>query len=86
MSDLLSEAQECAGAMKFEEALAKYDEAIAVDSKNPLAYVEKGSVLKALGRYQECVGCFDAALRILDGWEVEEDDGGRFSALQCFWY
>ena len=67
--------------MKFGEAIAKYDEAIARDAKNPLAYVEKGSVLKAIGRYRECVGCFDAALRILDGWGVSEDDGGRLDAF-----
>jgi hypothetical protein len=81
LSDLLDEAQELASAMKFDEALAKYDEAIAADAKNPLAYVEKGSVLKALGRYQECIACFDAALRVLDGWDVSKDDGGRLDAF-----
>ncbi|HJJ47470.1 MAG TPA: hypothetical protein O0X39_00555 [Methanocorpusculum sp.] len=81
MSDLLDEAQELASSMKFDEALAKYDEAIAADAANPLAYVEKGSVLKALGRYKECIACFDAAIRVLDGWKVSEDDGERLDAF-----
>lgn len=81
MSDLFAEAQEYANALKFDEALAKYDEIISHDAKNPLAYVEKGSILKALGRYVECISCFDEAIRILDGWDVADDDGGRFDSF-----
>ena len=69
MSDLIEKAEELALSGKFEEALGKYDEAIKEDPADPLTYVGKASILKALGRYAECSQCMDTAIRILPEWK-----------------
>lgn len=69
MSDFIETAEELALSGKFEEALGKYDEAIKEDPSDPLTYVGKASVLKALGRYDACVECMDTAVKIIPAWK-----------------
>ncbi len=69
MSDFIEKAEELALSGKFEEAIGKYDEAIGEDPSDPLTYVGKASVLKALGRYDECIACMDTAVRIIPEWK-----------------
>lgn len=74
MSDFIEKAEELALSGKFEEALEKYDEAIGEDPSDPLTYVGKASVLKALGRYDECVECMETSVRILPEWKGADLD------------
>lgn len=53
---------------KFDEAQRAYDAAIAGDHTNPLAWIDKASVMKVLGRYDEAGACFDAALAGISAW------------------
>ncbi len=74
LSDFIEKAEELALSGKFEEALAKYGEAIGEDPADPLTYVGKASILKALGRYAECADCMDTAIRILPEWKGADVD------------
>lgn len=69
LSDFIEQAEELALSGKLEEALGKYDEAINDDPADPLTYVGKASILKALGRYAECSLCMGTAIRILPEWK-----------------
>ena len=68
MSDFIEKAEELALSGKIQEALEKYDEAIREDPTDPLTYVGKASILKALGQYDECAACMDTSIRILPEW------------------
>ncbi|MBO5368052.1 hypothetical protein J6A32_05450, partial [Methanocorpusculum sp.] len=79
MPDKIEEAEDLALAGKLDEAVAKYDEAIAEDDKNPLAYVGKASVIKAQGKFGECAEELEKALSILPEWNVAKEDEKRFA-------
>ena len=79
LSEIIDAAEDLALAGKLDEAVAKYDEAIADDPKNPLAYIGKASVIKAQGKYLECADELEKALSILPEWDVAAEDGKRFS-------
>ena len=46
---------------RLEDALACYEQALALDSSLAEAYVGKGNVLNRLERYEEALACFDKA-------------------------
>ncbi|HJJ72088.1 MAG TPA: hypothetical protein O0X95_02880, partial [Methanocorpusculum sp.] len=79
MPDKIEEAEDLALAGKLDEAVVKYDEAIADDDKNPLAYVGKASVIKAQGKFSECAEELEKALLILPEWNVAKEDEKRFA-------
>ena len=79
LPDKIEEAEDLALAGKLDEAVAKYDEAIAEDDKNPLAYVGKASVIKAQGKFGECAEELEKALSILPEWNVAKEDEKRFA-------
>ncbi len=81
LSEKIEEAENLAASGKLEEAVALFDEAIAEDPKNPLAFVGKASVIKALGKYQEAADELEKALAILPEWDVAKDDLERFNAF-----
>ncbi|HEX5031871.1 MAG TPA: tetratricopeptide repeat protein [Candidatus Eisenbacteria bacterium] len=49
---------------RYAEALADYDQALALDPKPGRAYFAKGSALGRLGRIDEALACFDRALEL----------------------
>ena len=79
LPDKIEEAEDLALAGKLDEAVVKYDEAIAEDDKNPLAYVGKASVIKAQGKFSECANELEKALSILPEWNVAKEDEKRFA-------
>lgn len=79
LPDKIEEAEDLALAGKLDEAVAKYNEAIAEDDKNPLAYVGKASVIKAQGKFGECAEELEKALSILPEWNVAKEDEKRFA-------
>ncbi len=81
LSDLIEEAEDLILSGKYPEALAKYDEAISSDPKDPLAFVGKASVLKVTGKFNECVSCMDSALSLLPEWKIAEEDTEQFNAF-----
>lgn len=86
-ADLTKKADELSLTGKFEEALQLYDQAIAVDPTDPLSWIGKASVLKALERYSECVSCFDEALKGISALEnVAEMDDTRLSNFTAMLY
>jgi tetratricopeptide (TPR) repeat protein len=51
-------------AKRFEEALAAYESALAVDPDNADAWVDKGVILRKLGRKEEALAACDCALAL----------------------
>ena len=49
---------------KFDEALSFYDKAIETNAKDPTLYNRRGLALCRLGRHEEAILSFDAALKI----------------------
>ncbi|HJJ29644.1 MAG TPA: hypothetical protein O0W87_01410 [Methanocorpusculum sp.] len=84
MSDLIEDAEELALSGKFLEALEKYDEAIEKNPADPLTYVGKASILKALGRYEECAECMDESITYLPVWDntiIDEKQLAEFTSM-----
>lgn len=49
---------------RFEEAVADFDDALALEPANALALAGRGSALRALGRHTQALASLDAALRL----------------------
>ena len=81
--DVVTEAEELALAGKFDEALKKYDEALADDPYNPLILVGKSAVFKAQGKYAECADELKKALESLSSWQVSKEDTERFNSFSA---
>jgi predicted TPR repeat methyltransferase len=64
---------------RFDEALAALDQALALDSRNAVAWTNRGNVLTALKRLDEAVHCYDQALSIQP--DLETAKRSRFLIL-----
>src|SRR5260370_28449611 len=60
--------------IRYEEALAAFEQAISLDPNSGLAYRMKGRALHALRRHEEALAVFEQALH-LDPTSVEAADG-----------
>ena len=49
---------------RYQEALACYDRALALNARSELAWVHRGTALEALGQAQDALACCDYALRL----------------------
>lgn len=45
-------------------ALVCFDEVLALDERNAVAYVKKGAALEQLGRFEDALACYDQALAL----------------------
>jgi tetratricopeptide (TPR) repeat protein len=64
IEDLIAEGQRLLSQMKFEEAAAAFDAAVAADPANPVLLASRGAGLIALGRYDEAFADFDRAVAL----------------------
>jgi tetratricopeptide (TPR) repeat protein len=61
----------------YSKSLTMYDEIIARNQSNYMAWYEKGSALSRMGRHDEALVCFDRALEIKSGFKEAEDAKAR---------
>ncbi len=61
-SELLQKGQSLLNEEKAEEALASFDEALAIEPNNAEALVKKGEALEKLRKPQEAIECYDRAI------------------------
>lgn len=64
IEDLIAEGQRLLSQMKFEEAAATFDAAVAADPANPVLLASRGAALIALGRHDEAFADFDRAVAL----------------------
>jgi tetratricopeptide (TPR) repeat protein len=70
---------------KAEEALACFDEALALDADNTDALVKKGAALEKLRKPQEAIECYDRALALDDSLTIAYlHKGGLFNRMERF--
>ena len=50
--------------VKFEEALACFEQALLLDQNNADLWNHKGVALRSIGRYDEALECFNRSLKI----------------------
>jgi len=63
ITTLLGKGQSLLNVEKPEEALICFDEALALDPKNPEALVKKGATLERLRKLNEAIQCYDRAIQ-----------------------
>jgi tetratricopeptide (TPR) repeat protein len=61
-ASFLAKGQSLLNAAKLEEAIACFDEVLAMDAQNAEALVKKGTALERLRRTQEALECYDRAI------------------------
>jgi tetratricopeptide (TPR) repeat protein len=89
---LLGKGQALLNLQQAEEALACFQEVIALEPNNAEAFVRKGSALEKLGRLDEAIDCYDRAITVDHSLTMAYlCKGGVFSrqerygeALQCY--
>lgn len=78
---------------RYEEALACYDRALALNEREAIAWSNKGVTLKKLGRVEEAIACYDQAIELYPAWAViwsnkglalGEGVGKWGKALECY--
>lgn len=92
LAALLSRGQEFLDTEQAENALACFEQALALVPNNAEALVKKGSALEQLKRLEEAIACYDRAIAVNDGLTVAYLHKGavfnqleRFSeALECY--
>lgn len=62
--DLIKKISQLIESGDFDQALSYIDQAVIVDPNNPDLLNKKGIVLRALGRYDEALECFNKSLQI----------------------
>ena len=85
VSTLLGTGQSLLNAGKMDEAIACFDKALAVDSRNAEALVKKGTALERLRKSQEALDCYDGAIAIDDSMTIAYlYKGGLYNRLERF--
>jgi serine/threonine protein kinase/Tfp pilus assembly protein PilF len=77
---------------RFEEAIACFDRALAIEPRDAMAWSNKGAVLVELGRCEDAIACFDKALasdpRHALAWHNKAgalvELGRRLEAMACY--
>jgi Flp pilus assembly protein TadD len=64
ISDLIKKVSQLIENGDFDQALSHVEQAIIVDPNNPDLLNKKGIVLRALGRYDEALECFNKSLQL----------------------
>lgn len=62
--DLIKKIPQLIESGDFDQALSYIDQAVIADPNNPDLLNKKGIVLRALGRYDEALECFNKSLQI----------------------
>jgi tetratricopeptide (TPR) repeat protein len=76
VSEIIEEGRQCLEDKDFDQAIKLFDEAIAANRKNHVAYNCKGDVLFTLEKYEEAIKCYDEALKIKPNYfDVLKDKG-----------
>ena len=70
--DLMAESVSLRKEKRHEEALRRLEEAISIDPQFYPVFVEKGTVLFELARYEESIDCYDLFLKYISNSQVRE--------------
>lgn len=62
--ELTASGDKCMEAGRFDDALAFFDRALAMDKGDPDMWNRMGVALRSLGRYDESSRCFDKSLQL----------------------
>lgn len=82
---LLGKGQTLLNLHQPENALACFDEAIALDTDNAESFVKKGGALEHLGRLDEAIECYDRAIEIDNSMTMAYlSKGGVFNRLERY--
>src|SRR5690606_29009793 len=82
---LLKQGRSFLNASQAEDAVACYDEILALDPDHPEALVKKGSALERLKRDLEAIACYDRAIKADQNMALAYlSKGGVFNRLQRF--
>jgi tetratricopeptide (TPR) repeat protein len=55
---------------RIDDAITSFDEAIKINPQDPIAWNNKGVILRDQGNYREALSCFNKALEIDPSYEV----------------
>ncbi len=82
---LLSQGESLLNQEKADEALAKFDAALALEPSHPEALVKKGIALERMQRFDEAIGCYDRAIAAKKSLTVAYlHKGGLFNRMEKF--
>jgi tetratricopeptide (TPR) repeat protein len=85
LMSLLHEGQTLLNADRAQEALAAFDEAIALDPNNAETLVKRGTALEKLRKYPEAIQCYDRAIQADSSMTIAHlYKGGLLNRLERF--
>ncbi len=64
IDELVEKGKKLLDDVKFEEALAYFEQALLLDQNNADLWNHKGIALRSIGRYDEALECFNRSLEI----------------------